>query len=177
MLARDRAVGIRKRRAATRTRAGARLSPVSGCPLALVLAARRAASERQEADVAGALDRDGNRPLVPRAGAELAARLDLPALADVPAQARDVLVVDMLDVIDPELADLAARREATSAAAFAATARATATGVSIRAGILPVARSVDPLMLDRCRHSFRLLSSWFRTPLAIRTMSDLHPFS
>lgn len=67
---------------------------------------------------------------MPGAGAELPARLDLATLTDVPAEPREVLVVDMLDVVDAELADLSARREAPTPTA----AWATATGSSATTG-------------------------------------------
>jgi hypothetical protein len=44
-----------------------------------------------------------------RARAAFAARIDLAAIADEPANTADVLVVDLLDLIDAERADLAAR--------------------------------------------------------------------
>lgn len=43
------------------------------------------------------------------AGPQFAARLDLATLTDVPAEPSDVLVIDMIDVIDTEGADLASR--------------------------------------------------------------------
>jgi hypothetical protein len=56
-----------------------------------------------------------------RAGAALAARVDLAAIADEATDAADVLVIDLLDLIDAERADLAprptkARRSAVPAA-------------------------------------------------------------
>lgn len=44
---------------------------------------------------------------MPCAGPKLAARLDLAALTNMPAEARNILVVDMLDVINAECANLA----------------------------------------------------------------------
>jgi hypothetical protein len=62
------------------------------------------------------LDRGGQRALVPGAGAELAARLDLASLGDVAAQARRVLVVDLPDFVDTESTDLASPTKAATAA-------------------------------------------------------------
>jgi hypothetical protein len=53
----------------------------------------------QQRDFAGALDGAGDLALVPAAGARDAARADLAALGDEPAQAGDVLVVDLLDLV------------------------------------------------------------------------------
>jgi len=58
--------------------------------------------------------------LVLRAGATLAARIDLAAVADEPPYATDVLVVDLLDLIDAERADLAPRSTKTRRTAVAA---------------------------------------------------------
>ena len=58
--------------------------------------------------MAATLDRRGQGTLVVRAGTRLAARLDLAALGDVAAQAADILVVDHTQLVDAELADLAA---------------------------------------------------------------------
>jgi hypothetical protein len=44
-----------------------------------------------------------------RARAALPARVDLAAVADVPADATDVLVIDLLDLIDTEGANLPSR--------------------------------------------------------------------
>jgi hypothetical protein len=79
--------------------------------------------------VTRALDRDGQGALVLRARAGLAARLDLGAVGDHPAQALDILVVRH-NLIGGELVDLAAREEAptaTTAAEAPATAAATRT--------------------------------------------------
>jgi hypothetical protein len=91
------------------------------------------------------LDGDGQRALVPGAGTELAARLDLASLGDVAAQARGVLVVDLADLVDTESADLAPPAKAATAtpprspSAAARTARATpATRTA------PAARTVAP---------------------------------
>ena len=74
------------------------------------------------------LDRDRQRALVPGAGAELAARLDLASLGDVAAQARSVLVVDLPDLVDTESANLAPpAKPATATPARSASAAARAT--------------------------------------------------
>ena len=66
--------------------------------------------EGQQRDLARALDRDGQAALMARAGAGLAPRLDLAALGDVAPQLVRLLVVDVLDLVDAESADLAAAR-------------------------------------------------------------------
>ena len=97
--------------------------------------------------------------------AELASRFDLAAFADVAAQPWQILVVDMADAVDAELADFAARRIATAATAAgsAASTRATPAGVTLGPGALstgaetatgspePVAgsRSVGRLIVSR----------------------------
>jgi hypothetical protein len=86
-----------------------------------ILAAAGALGEREQRDVAGALDGHGQRALVPGACPQLAARLDLAALTDVASQASDVLVVHMLDVVGAERTHLAAWRESATAAAGATT--------------------------------------------------------
>jgi hypothetical protein len=101
-------------------------------PRTSVLAARSAVGEREQGDVAGSLDRDRHGPLVPRAGAELSSWLDLAALANVAAEAGNVLVIDVVDVVGAELADLATAREAATAAS---TATATAAGSATLAAL------------------------------------------
>jgi hypothetical protein len=66
-----------------------------------------------------ALNGDGERALALRGETGLAARLDLAALRNEPAQARDVLVVDLIDTIGREDVYPAAP---TTAATKAATA-------------------------------------------------------
>jgi len=61
---------------------------------------------RQQRDRARALDGVGERALVPRAAAGNAARNDLAALGDEATQTPDVLVVDDVDLVRAELADL-----------------------------------------------------------------------
>lgn len=67
------------------------------------------------------------------AGPQLAARLDLAALTDVPAKPSDVLVIDMIDVIDTEGADLASRGVTASPwpPPTRTTARPTASAIAI----------------------------------------------
>lgn len=62
-----------------------------------------------------------------RTGAELAAWLDLATLTDVSAKAGEILVVDVLNAVNAELADLSARGEASPATAWATSSRASAT--------------------------------------------------
>jgi hypothetical protein len=109
------------------------------------------------------LDRGGQRALVPGAGAELAARLDLASLGDVAAQARRVLVVDLPDLVDTEPADLAApaKAAATTPARSTPTARAPRTAPATRPA--PAARAIastGPLALgtpsETCPRRFAL---------------------
>lgn len=96
------------------------------------LTARGAAGEWQECDVARALDCYRHRALMSCAGAELASRFDLAALADVAAETGKVLVVDVADVIRAVLADLAARAKAAATATTAGSAWATRAGSTLR---------------------------------------------
>jgi hypothetical protein len=64
-------------------------------------------SEGQQSEVSCALDRGRERPLVLGAVTRLAAWLDHATLGDEAAQTRNILVIDMLDAIDAECADLA----------------------------------------------------------------------
>jgi hypothetical protein len=105
------------------------------------LAARSAIGEREQGDVACALDRNGHGALVLRAGPKLAPRLDLAALADVTAKAGDVLVIDMFDVVGAELADLAPAAETATAAT--ATATATAARAATLAAITLALRTTE----------------------------------
>jgi hypothetical protein len=66
----------------------------------------------QQRDGAGAADGAGQLPLVPRAAAGDAARGDLAPLRNEVAQAAYILVVDQIDAIDTELANLAASEAA-----------------------------------------------------------------
>lgn len=128
------------------------------------LTAWGAAGERQECDVTCTLDRYGNRALVSRAGSQLASWLDLAALTDVSAQAGEILVVNVSDVIGAVLANLASgaktsastatawsARTATTLAAFAAaaalgTAKAAGAGLSLFC-ILRISHSSLPSFL------------------------------
>ena len=76
--------------------------------------------------MAGTLDRDRQRTLVLRAGALLAASLDLAPVGHVAPDSSDVLVIDFADVVDAELANFAAGRVTPSTA----TARSRSTIVS-----------------------------------------------
>jgi len=62
---------------------------------------------RQQRDRARTLDSVGELALMARATAGDAARNDLPALGDETTQTPDVLVVDEVDLVRAELADLA----------------------------------------------------------------------
>ena len=86
------------------------------------LAAWRAAGERQECDIARALDGYRYRALVTCASAKLAAWLDLSALTDVASESSEILVINVSDVIGAVLAHLAAgTAEAASTTAATAT--------------------------------------------------------
>jgi hypothetical protein len=73
--------------------------------------------EGEQRQVPGTLDRDRQRALMLGAGASLAAWLDHAALRDEATHTRHVLVVDVLDAIDAEAADLATRERATATTA------------------------------------------------------------
>src|SRR4051812_5322458 len=61
---------------------------------------------RQEGDRARAFERRGERALMPRASAGYTPRQDLSAVADEPAQPRNLFVVDVVDLLDAKAADL-----------------------------------------------------------------------
>src|SRR5688500_8802279 len=67
---------------------------------------------RQQGKMPSTFDGRGHQPLMLEAGAGLAARLDLAAIAHVHAQAADVLGVRALHVVRAEAANLAAAAEA-----------------------------------------------------------------
>ena len=103
-----------------------------------------AARERQQRDVAGALDGFAEPALVARAHASHAARKNLAALLHELRQDVGTLVVDEVHLLDAELADflfaevlaLAAARAAwsaarTSGAAFTAWSAVSATGTAV----------------------------------------------
>ena len=87
------------------------------------------------------LDRGGQRALVPGAGAELAAWLDLAAFGDVAAQARRVLVIDLPNLVDTEPADLAPPAKAAAATPTRPTSAPRAAAATRTA---PPARTVVP---------------------------------
>ena len=110
------------------------------------LRARGAACERQQRDVARALDRFAEPALMARANARHAARQNLSALLHELRQNVGALVVDEVHLLDTELADfllaeilaLAAARTAGTSwtaawAAFAARTTVTATGAAMSA--------------------------------------------
>src|SRR5215218_1945422 len=80
------------------------------------LASARARGERQQCQMARALDGDGQRSLVPGTGAELASRFDLAPLRQMAAEVPEVLVVHHVDVVGAKRANLAARRVAAATA-------------------------------------------------------------
>src|SRR5438067_9821002 len=63
----------------------------------------------EQGDVTGALERDREAPLVTRAGSRHATGQDLASLADEAAKARDLLVVDEMDLLHTEIANLLVR--------------------------------------------------------------------
>lgn len=69
----------------------------------------------------GALDRNRERPLVPRAGAGLPSRLDLAPIGHVAPQPPKVFVVDDIDVIHAEATDFTAWIVASAASPTTAT--------------------------------------------------------
>src|ERR1043165_8825788 len=73
---------------------------------------------RDKRDLPRALDGDLQLPLVHRAGARDAARQNLAALRHERAQELHVLVVDVVDLVRAELADLAAPEHRTALAAL-----------------------------------------------------------
>src|SRR5690606_34168844 len=66
---------------------------------------------RDQGQETGALDRGGQLALVARLGAGHAARDDLAVLGQVLAQGVEILVIDLLDALGGELAELAAAEE------------------------------------------------------------------
>ena len=70
-----------------------------------------AAGEGQHGQVAGPLYGQGEHALVPGADAGLAAGLNLRLVGEVAPYGGDVLVVDVLDLVDAEAANLPARVE------------------------------------------------------------------
>ena len=63
----------------------------------------------EQGDVPGALKRDREAPLVTSAGPRHAPRQDLASLADEAAKARNLLVVDEMDLLHTEVANLLVR--------------------------------------------------------------------
>src|ERR1019366_5871061 len=94
------------------------------------LAARR---EGQQCDVARLLDSLGDAELMGRANPRQAARNDLAALGHKAGEQTHVLVIDAVDLLGAELADLLAPEELAAAIATA-TAGASAAGARSRGG-------------------------------------------
>src|ERR1700737_2667893 len=92
---------------ARRTRSGSGVGP--GIRSCCVIALSVVGGERNQGNLAGALEGDRQRPLVAGAGAGDTAGEDLAALGDEPAQARDLFVVDVLGLLNAEAAYLAVR--------------------------------------------------------------------
>src|SRR5207253_4358037 len=64
---------------------------------------------REQGDVTGALERDREAPLVTSAGSRYATGQDLASLADEASKAGDLLVVDEVDLLHTEVANLLVR--------------------------------------------------------------------
>jgi hypothetical protein len=73
--------------------------------------------KRQHCELSGSLEGHVERALVRGARASLAARLDLAALGQEAPQPGEVLVINVFDLVDAELANLAAGREFSAARA------------------------------------------------------------
>src|SRR5947209_6941677 len=91
--------------------------------------------ERQQRDVARLLDGDGKPPLVRRADAAQAARHDLAAFGHEAREQPHVFVVDGVNFLDAEFANLLAAE--IFPAAFAAAAGARTAGTAARAARRP----------------------------------------
>src|SRR4051794_19168479 len=83
---------------------------VAPWPAALVAILAVVADVGQQGDLARTLDRRGDLVLVAPARARDPPRADLAAIRDVLLQRRDVLVVDLVDLVAAEAAGLAAPR-------------------------------------------------------------------
>lgn len=83
-------------------------------------AARRAARERQQSDIASALDRDTQPPLMTGANAGHAARKDFSALLDELRKNVGALVIDQVHLLDAKFADFFLAEELALAAARSA---------------------------------------------------------
>ena len=64
---------------------------------------------REKGDVTGALERDREAPLVTSAGSRHATGQDLASLTNEAAKARNLLVVDEMDLLHTEIANLLVR--------------------------------------------------------------------
>src|SRR5215469_12232481 len=105
-------------------------------------AAGGAASERQQRDVAGALDGDTEPALMACAHPGHAARQDFAAFLDELRKNVGALVVDQIDFLNTKLADLLlAEKLALAAAGSAGTARAARTFATSATGTAFAARS------------------------------------
>ena len=91
---------------------------------------------RKQRHVTRALERRREHPLVLGARAALAARVDLATLADVAADATDLLVVDLLHLVDAERTDLATR-PAPATAASSAVAAVAAVTAAVAIAVVP----------------------------------------
>ena len=100
-----------------------------------LMSARTCSAVYEERHVTRALERRGEHPLMLGAGAALATRVDLAAVADVAANAPDLFEVDLLDLVDAERADLATW---TTGAAVAGTL-ATTISATVTAAVVAVA--------------------------------------
>src|SRR5699024_6764684 len=99
----------------------------------------------QQSNVTGALDVDEQRTLRERAGAGHAAGDDLRALADILAQTGNILVIDMIDTINAEAANLLAAAALRAAGTAFLSLKSHGSNPPYR-----IVRTADP---RRCRRS------------------------
>jgi hypothetical protein len=104
---------------------------------------------REERHVARALERGREHPLMLGAGAALAAGVDLAAVADVPANAADLLEVDLLHFVDAERADLSPGTARAAVAGPVAPAVSTAVAATVIA-VAATAATTGPAAAAGC---------------------------
>ena len=141
--------------------------PVAHCPLPIAPLLRSGLEDARIADVgggegqqrqmAGALQRGRQPPLMTGTGAGLTPWLDLAAVRDKPPQPCRFLVVDHVDLIHAELADLPPRNVP---AAATATVRRGAGRTAARGAAFPCRRSpVSGLWFRSCCHVAPLIEN------------------
>jgi len=124
-------------------------------------------SERQQRKLASALECDVQRSLVRGACAGLAAGLDLAAFGQKASQADEVLVIDLFDLVDAELTDLAPGSEFAGSAEFTGSASSGARTASTRTGRHPPRQDSD-FMISRISSAVSLGVRPTWTPAASR---------